>query len=156
MTKSEFLDKLRAALGNDLSGAVIQENVNYYSSYISEEVGKGRAEADVIEELGDPWALAQTVIDSVEGKNTVDSGFGESYGYAGGQKTYDGQQEDSAAPYRTYGSGGVWWKRILVILGVIGVIMVVGAVIGGLVSLLAPFIVPCIIIVIVYRMFRKR
>ena len=34
MTKSEFLEKLRQALGNDLTGAIIQENVNYYSSYL--------------------------------------------------------------------------------------------------------------------------
>lgn len=34
MTKNEFLEKLSAALGNDLSGAVIQDNVKYYKSYI--------------------------------------------------------------------------------------------------------------------------
>ena len=35
MTKQEFLEKLRAALGNDLSGAVVSENVNYYKQYIT-------------------------------------------------------------------------------------------------------------------------
>ena len=34
MTKREFLDKLKKALVNDLSGSVIQENVNYYNDYI--------------------------------------------------------------------------------------------------------------------------
>ena len=38
MTKREFLDKLKKALVNDLSGSVIQENVNYYNDYITEEV----------------------------------------------------------------------------------------------------------------------
>ena len=52
MTKREFLDKLKKALVNDLSGSVIQENVNYYNDYITEEVRKGRRESDVIEELG--------------------------------------------------------------------------------------------------------
>ena len=51
MTKREFLDKLKKALVNDLSGSVIQENVNYYNDYITEEVRKGRRESDVIEEL---------------------------------------------------------------------------------------------------------
>lgn len=59
MTKREFLDKLKKALVNDLSGSVIQENVNYYNDYITEEVRKGRRESDVIEELGDPWAIAE-------------------------------------------------------------------------------------------------
>ncbi len=157
MTKGEFLEKLRAALGNDLSGSVIQENVNYYSNYISGEVSKGRTEEEVIEELGDPWVLAQTVIDSVEGKNTVEPGFGESYGSAGGESAYDGRQGDSGTPYRGYGSGGVWWRRILMILGVIGVIMVIGAVVSGIISLIAPLIIPVAVIVIVYQLlFRRR
>jgi len=153
MTKSEFLDKLRAALGNDLSGAIIQENVNYYSSYISEEVSKGKTEAEVIEELGDPWVLAQTVIDSVEGKNSADVGYEENNGYSSRQTTYTGQQENTGQIYR---NGGAWWKRLLFILGIIGVIMVVAGVISGLISLLLPVIIPITVIMIVVRMFRRR
>ena len=52
MTKKEFLIRLKRALGNDLSGAVVQENVEYYSSYIDDEIGKGRSEAEVTAELG--------------------------------------------------------------------------------------------------------
>ena len=74
MTKREFLDKLKKALVNDLSGSVIQENVNYYNDYITEEVRKGRRESDVIEELGDPWAIAKNIITSEEMKgNTQES-----------------------------------------------------------------------------------
>ena len=40
MTRSEFLNKLKEALANDLSGPVIQENVDYYSGYIADEVRK--------------------------------------------------------------------------------------------------------------------
>ena len=54
MTKREFLDKLKKALANDLSGNVIRDNVDYYNDYITEEVRKGRKESEVIEELGDP------------------------------------------------------------------------------------------------------
>ncbi len=66
MTKQEFLEKLRAALGNDLSGAVVSENVNYYKQYITDEVAKGKSEKEVIDELGDPWAIARTIIDAQE------------------------------------------------------------------------------------------
>ena len=41
MTKMEFLEGLRKALGNDLDRATVQENVNYYDGYISDEVSKG-------------------------------------------------------------------------------------------------------------------
>ena len=66
MTRSEFLNKLKEALANDLSGPVIQENVNYYSGYIADEVRKGRSEEEVVAELGDPWAIARTIIESLE------------------------------------------------------------------------------------------
>ena len=87
MTRSEFLEKLRSALGNDLSGSVIQENVMYYDNYIQEEVRKGRTEADVIAELGDPWVIARTIIDSVENQKEIRSQR-QTY-----QSDYEGMEE---------------------------------------------------------------
>ena len=44
MTKNEFLEGLRKALGNDLDRETVQENVAYYDGYISVQVNKiGRA-----------------------------------------------------------------------------------------------------------------
>ena len=37
MTKREFLDKLKKALANDLSGNVIRDNVDYYNDYIKDK-----------------------------------------------------------------------------------------------------------------------
>ena len=76
MTKSEFLEKLRHALANDLSGPIVQDNVRYYDSYISDEVRKGRREEDVIAELGDPWAIAKTIIESVEIQGNTQDEYG--------------------------------------------------------------------------------
>ena len=61
MTRIEFLQQLRQALENDLSGSVVQENVDYYNQYISDEVRKGKSEEEVLRMLGDPWILARTV-----------------------------------------------------------------------------------------------
>jgi hypothetical protein len=44
----------------------LQENLKYYNDYIEGEVKKGRSEQEVINELGDPWALAKTIIDMQE------------------------------------------------------------------------------------------
>ena len=46
MTKMEFLEGLRKALGNDLDRATVQENVNYYDGYISDEVRQNRGRGD--------------------------------------------------------------------------------------------------------------
>ena len=47
MTKNEFLEGLRKALGNDLDRETVQENVAYYDGYISVQVNIGRTEEEV-------------------------------------------------------------------------------------------------------------
>ena len=59
MTKNEFLEGLRKALGNDLDRETVQENVAYYDGYISVQVNIGRTEEEVTADLGDPWVIAQ-------------------------------------------------------------------------------------------------
>lgn len=150
MTKREFLDGLRAALGNDLQGPVIQDNVNYYNGYISDEVGKGRREEDVIAELGDPWVIARTIIDAGEGQSGA--GYQEEYGYGTQQNAYG---DTGKGRVRVFGRTS-WWKRLLFVLGVIGVIMIITAVVGGIVSLLAPVVIPVIVVVFIVRLLRLR
>ena len=44
MTKNEFLEGLRKALGNDLNRETVQENVAYYDGYINVQVNLGRTQ----------------------------------------------------------------------------------------------------------------
>ena len=53
MEKEEFLRTLGGALSGEVPQHIIQENLRYYDNYISDEMRKGRTEADIIEELGD-------------------------------------------------------------------------------------------------------
>ena len=149
MTRREFLDGLRTALGNDLSGSVIQENVDYYNGYISDEVRKGRQEEDVIAELGDPWVIARTIIDSGEGQG--ENRYQEDYGYETGRGIGQGETGRVRISGRT-----AWWKRLFILLAVCGVIMIVMTVIGGIVSLLAPIVIPVIIVMFILRLFNSR
>lgn len=154
MTRNEFLDRLREALGNDLSPLAVQENVDYYNQYILDEVKGGKSEEDVIDELGDPWVIARTVIDASEGIQGMgtDSGYayesnGQGYGY-GRQGGYVKRAETSKRG---------WWRLIVMLLGIIGVLIAVVAVIGGIISLVAPILIPVLIIMIIIRSFgRKR
>lgn len=146
MTKSEFLKKLRAALGNDLSGAIIEENVNYYKNYIEEEESHGRSEEDILEELGDPWVLAQTIIDSAAIQGQKAGVYEEASGYQSERGTYAGSQKESGSIYR----------RVLFILGVLGVLLVIFTVIGGIISFVAPIVVPLIVIVLIINLFKRK
>jgi len=151
MTKQEFLEKMRHALANDLSGPVIQDNVNYYDGYISDEIRKGRSEAAVIEELGDPWVLARTIIESVENTDSNQ----EEYTYEPSRQGFGNGQNTERRVVHVFGVDS-WWKKLLLILGILGIVMVVVAVIGGIFSLLAPFIVPLLIIAFVIRLIGGR
>lgn len=140
MTKNDFINKLRDALSNELSSQKVQENVSYYSEYIADEVRKGRSEAEVVAELGDPWAIAKNIIASEE----IKGGTKEEYSYEPNRGGYEQKKDSSKVKVRTFGMP--WWKILLIVLGVIGVIMAVVTVIGGIFSLLAPILVPALII----------
>lgn len=151
MTRSEFLNRLKEALANDLSGPVIQENVNYYSGYIADEVRKGRSEEEVVAELGDPWAIARTIIESLE----IQGNTQEDYGYEPNRQNYDQRQQSGTGQVHIFGLD-TWWKKLLLVLGIVGVFMLVIAVIGGIFSLLAPILVPLILMIIVFRIIGSR
>ncbi len=107
MTKQEFLEKLRAALGNDLSGAVVSENVNYYKQYITDEVAKGKSEKEVIDELGDPWAIARTIIDAQENQEYTEGEY-RSETTANGE--YDSGKQNRYGNVHVFGLDS-WWEE---------------------------------------------
>lgn len=154
MTKREFLDKLRKALENDLTGSVVQENVNYYNDYINEEVRKGRSEKEVLDELGDPWAIAKNIVTSEEIKGNTQESY-ESYEPRRQERSQSYEQEYEEET----GHRGIhileldtWWKKLLLALAVIGIVVLVVAVIGGIISILAPIFIPLLCVCIVIKL----
>lgn len=150
MTKKDFLEKLKSALGNDLNSAKVQENIAYYNGYIDDEIRKGRSEAEVVEELGDPWAIARTISDSEEAQN--------------GTQNHSVYESDHTAEDRASGQRGKVhvinlnskWKAALILLGILGIIFLLLAVIGGIISFLAPLLVPILIVVCIIRLIGRR
>lgn len=154
MTKREFLDKLKKALANDLSGNVIRDNVDYYNDYITEEVRKGRKESEVIEELGDPWAIAKNIITSEEIKGNTGETYDSYELERQRSQTYEqGYDEESGHRVHVFGLD-TWWKKLVLLLGIIGVIVLVVAVIGGIISILAPIFVPLLILCLILKLVK--
>ena len=152
MTKQEFLEKLRAALGNDLSGTVVSENVNYYKQYITDEVAKGKSEKEVIDELGDPWAIARTIIDAQENQEYTE---GEYRSETTANSEYDSGKQNRYGNVHVFGLDS-WWKKLLLILGLVGIIVLIVAVIGGIISILAPIVIPFIVLMWILRVIGQR
>ena len=153
MTRYEFLAKLREALSLELNENAVKEHVDYYSSYINEAIAGGRDEAEVIKELGDPWAIARSLI-SMEETSTSGRTVFDSYDNVKdkNESKYEEKQQTKGFSFTTNSK----WKSILFVLGIIGVIVLVLTVIGGIISLLAPILVPVIIITLVFRLFNRR
>lgn len=157
MTKHEFIDKLKNALESDLNSSAVQEHVNYYNDYISNEIRNGRSESDVIAELGDPWAIAKNIITSAG----INSNNHEEYSYTSAKEErnyggYGNSYDKSSANPKVHVFGlDSWWKKLLVILGIIGVVMIVFSIITGLISLIAPFVLPIIFITLILRLFKN-
>lgn len=150
MTKREFLEKLKEALGNDLNSAIVSENMNYYEQYIKDEMAKGRKEEDVIEELGDPWAIARTIADMQENQEYSDTVYTS-------ERTSEERTDRQGRSGRVHIFGlDSWWKRLLLVLGLIGIVVLVVAVVGGIVSLLAPILLPLLLILFIIRIFNQR
>ena len=148
MTKNEFIIKLQEALENDLDAAAVRENVNYYSSYIEDEMRKGRSEQDVLDELGDPWVIAQSVIDMSGQKNVTEDYSG--YRSAGTSS----ERQDSSYNVHSYTIGS-WWQKLLLILGIIGIVLIVVAVIGGIISLVMPIVIPVLVVILLVNFIRR-
>lgn len=151
MNKTDFLQQLREALTTDLSSRAVEENIRYYSQYISDEERKGRTEEEILNELGDPWLIAKTIIDtgvSEEANEYSSYGSSENNDYQGygRQSDYDGMKV-----YHV----DTWWKKALIIVGVIVVIGLILSLITGVVSLLTPVLVPILIIAIIINLLKR-
>ena len=103
MSREEFLRGLEEALAGEVPASVVRDNLNYYSSYLSQELAKGRTMEEIIEEIGEPRIVARTIIDSTdaaaeagdygayEDRSSRDGyGNGGYGGYDSGRDSYDG------------------------------------------------------------------
>lgn len=146
MTREEFIQGLREALNGKLSAAEVQDNLRYYDEYIIEEMRKGKSEQEVIGTLGDPWAIARTIVDASDGADEEVVYESENpYSY---QQTTQTQGNSSYHEFRL----DTWWKKALLILAVVCVVVIVVSIITGIISLLAPILVPLLIVMLVIRL----
>ena len=119
---------------------------------------KGKSEQEVLELLGDPWAIAKTIVDASDGTDEEvvyenRSPFNNSYNQTTqARDSYTGYgQKNEYGTEHSYGSYhefrlDTWWKKALLILAVVFVVVVVVSVITGIISFLAPVLVPLLII----------
>ncbi|MCI8415943.1 MAG: hypothetical protein HFI33_00335 [Lachnospiraceae bacterium] len=158
MDRNEFISTLRGTLQGAVSDAVVEENVSYYYHYISEEIGKGKQEAEVMELLGDPRLIARTIIDTAGDGN-----------YQGNSRFYGEAQQDHPKGFhaKENSQGGVdlhygslklntWYGRALGIAIVVLVLAVIFMVVGGILSIVLPVLIPVLLIIFILRILTNK
>lgn len=147
MERTEFMDRLQRALAGGLNSAQVAENVRYYQDYIDTEIRKGRNEAEVLSGLGDPRLLAKSIIEAnkragyVEGTN---QNFDE-------ETQGDKEQEREGIPLNAVRAPG--W--LILLIAIVVLLLVIG-IIFRMISLLAPIIIPVLLVMLLYHFIRSR
>ncbi len=141
MNRREFINGLRQALELKMTKNEIDAQVEYYAEYIKSEVKAGRSESEVVEELGDPWAIAKNLgyeSDTISEETTTPET--ESFSGQANNKVY------------TTNSKWVVWGILFVIIAILFTVLSLAM---SMVSFFAPVILPVFLVMFVMRMFKK-
>lgn len=155
MNREEFLRDLEDALSGEVPQSVIRDNVNYYGSYISQEMAKGRTVDEIVDEIGDPRIVARTIIDSSEasGETADSSGYGSyrstSYSESEGQSPANNRHSVHYIDLNKW-----YWKVLLLVVGLLVVTTVVN-IVGGIVALLLRFAGPILVVLLLVWFLRN-
>lgn len=166
MTKEEFLEGLKRALFSTGSQSLIEYNLDYYSSYIDGEIAKGRSMDEVMNELGDPRLIANS-IKVAEGYSDVFVGFEDEvidgnagdykensdfeFNTKGFDKDYEESHKENSA-FKIYNMNGK--SLILPLIIALAVLILVVVVIVAVFSFLAPVLLPIIAVLIVVGLIK--
>ena len=125
---------------------MIRENLNYYNSYISQEMAKGRTVDEIVDEIGEPRIVARTIIDSSEAAGET---LGDGYGaFEDAGSAYEERPDASAHVH--YFDLSKWYWKLLLMLAVFVVFSAVFRLLGGIFSLLVRFAGPVLMLLLVW------
>lgn len=141
MKKNEFLAQLKKALENELDAERVKTHTDYYEDYIQSELNIGKSEEEILEQLGDPWAIAKTILisEKMEGQE-----YRKSY------ETVSERQNEEHTPVESK------WKGWLAILVLILAVILVLSIVFGVLALAIRFAVPIMLVLLVIKLISKK
>lgn len=146
MARTEFMEELQRALSGALGSSTVNGHMRYYQEYFDSQLGKGKSEAEIIGELGNPRLLAKTIIEAAkrEGRGGERPEYDEVYE----DGMVNGREGHAPKVYRMPG----WLLAVLVLVAIVAVVGVVGSV----VSVLLPILIPVLCVILLVRLFQRR
>ena len=166
MRKIEFLEQLQTELGDQLSTAELRSEIEYYSQYIEDEIAKGTPEETVLDDLGDPWAIAHNILDDKERREGKEAVRGEQAARDAGSDYQQAARESAerARAEREARADQEWARSqrrggagsyILVLVAVLLIIGVIISVVFGAMSFLLREMPVLFVIVVVWWVWRR-
>lgn len=158
MSKYEFLDGLKKALASTNDQRLINENYEFYKNYIEEELKKERAEEEIMQELGDPRLIANSIKEA--------AGIDDEFLHEEAPKTfYNTYSEDSSQSEENYydrvrGFSVSKTKARLILFGISAVLIIILVLlillIGSLIYIFAPVILTVLVVLWLVHLFNSR
>ncbi len=145
MDRTEFIDRLQHALSGGVSSSQVAENVRYYREYIDMEIRKGRSEEDVLGSLGDPRLLAKSIIEANKRAGVTE----------GTNRNYDEETPEDVYGDRPEKMHVVHMPGWLIILIAVVILLLIIGVAFSLISVLAPVIIPVLVVVLIYNYMKR-
>ena len=149
MNCEDFLRQFREALDGKVSEGIIQDNENYYRSYIDSQIRSGKTEEEVLRSLGEPRLLAKTIEESNKFANGDESYTANQSGWNfQGSRSGQGAQEQGSVN----GNKSIQISGWVVALIAIVVLVVVVKLAFSVISFLSPVILGLAIGFLIYRL----
>ena len=95
MSRNDFLKNLREALSQSLDNQTVNNQIDYYDKYISDEINKGRSESEVLDELGDPRLIAKTIQTVNRAGNVIQDGNTDNTYNSNNQNAYNNNNQNT-------------------------------------------------------------
>lgn len=146
MNKEEFITRLQHSLAGGLSASQVAEHVRYYREYIDSEIHKGRTEAEVLAQLGEPRLLARSIIEA--SKAGGGNGASRQYDEEVAGDVQDAGYDRTGRVRRVMLPG---WLMMLIV--VVFALIVIGLV-SSLLYIFAPVIMAVLIVLLVVKVIQ--
>ena len=146
MNKQEFLKILRDTLQSQLSSRETENHVEYYRTYIEEQMREGKTEIEILDVLGDPRLIARTILETSSAGNA----------YQKQEYTYQEDPKETAGGNRDAGKLTERYRHTLRILAGVFIALLVLILVVRVVTFLLPAVLAVAAVLFVLSYFKKR
>lgn len=156
MTKQEFIEEIGRSLKGKIDDVEYMKQLEYYSSYIDDEVRKGKTEEEVLEALGDPRLIAKTIVQTYVMSDDPTRSYYKAEANGFREETYEDDSDSRSNTETKFEEYTDKAKRILYIaLGVL-VLLLVLSLVFKVVAFLAPIAFVILAVIIIVNLLKNR